>query len=259
MSSAVASGENRAELAIEAALNSPLLNNRDIRGAERILITLASSKNEKFMATLDEQMAITDYIESLIGDEADMCKVGVIFDDALEEELLVTVIAAGFEDSHLPFKYDSLGTKAASKAPLAPPVSADSKPPVVQPVQGNNTEIRKEETTPTTAVTPTIPSEPVNKGYTVGVNSVPEPPKDELVEPEKSNSEPPAKPTFENKPEPQEDPQILRRLVQDIINGRYSASELEKPAYLRQNVTLHQKPNLPEEAFIPIKLDKHKR
>jgi cell division protein FtsZ len=260
MSSAVATGENRAELAIEAALNSPLLNNRDIRGAERILITLASSKNEKFMATLDEQMAITDYIESLIGDEADMCKVGVIFDDALEEELLVTVIAAGFEDSHLPFKYDSLGSKAASKAPLAPPVSADPKPPVVQPVQDNNIEIQKEETTPTTAVTPPTPSEPVNKGgYTVGVNSVPEPSKDDFSEPEKPSSESPAKPTFQNKPEPQEDPQILRRLVQDIINGRYSASELEKPAYLRQNVTLHQKPNLPEEAFIPIKLDKHKR
>lgn len=260
MSSAVATGENRAELAIEAALNSPLLNNRDIRGAERILITLASSKNEKFMATLDEQMAITDYIESLIGDEADMCKVGVIFDDALEEELLVTVIAAGFEDSHLPFKYDSLGTKAASKAPLAPPVSAESKPPVVQPAQGVNTEIKKEEIpTPTTAVAPPVPLEPVKQGYTVGVNSAPDPTKDDFVEPEKPNPESPAKPTFQNKPEPQEDPQILRRLVQDIINGRYSANELEKPAYLRQNVTLHQKPNLPEEAFIPIKLDKHKR
>jgi len=260
MSSAVATGENRAELAIEAALNSPLLNNRDIRGAERILITLASSKNEKFMATLDEQMAITDYIESLIGDEADMCKVGVIFDDALEEELLVTVIAAGFEDSHLPFKYDSLGTKAASKAPLAPPVSSESKPPVVQPAQGGNTEIKKEEIpTPTTAVAPPVPLEPVKQGYTVGVNSSTDTTKDDFVEPEKPNPESPAKATFQNKPEPQEDPQILRRLVQDIINGRYSANELEKPAYLRQNVTLHQKPNLPEEAFIPIKLDKHKR
>lgn len=259
MSSAVATGENRAELAIEAALNSPLLNNRDIRGAERILITLASSKNEKFMATLDEQMAITDYIESLIGDEADMCKVGVIFDDALEEELLVTVIAAGFEDSHLPFKYDSLGAKA-SRTPLAPPVSAEPKPPVATPAQGGNTEIKKEETpTPTTAISPPAPLEPVNKGYTIEVNQAPEPPKQVPTESEKPSEEPAAKSEFQNKPEPQEDPQILRRLVQDITNGRYSASELEKPAYLRQNVTLHQKPNLPEEAFIPIKLDKHKR
>jgi len=60
MSSASASGENRAELAIEAALNSPLLNNRDIRGAQKILITLASSTDEEYMATLDEQMAITN-------------------------------------------------------------------------------------------------------------------------------------------------------------------------------------------------------
>ncbi len=252
MSSAVAAGENRAELAIEAALNSPLLNNRDIRGAERILITLASSTNEDYMATLDEQMAITNYIESLIGDEADMCKVGVIFDDALEDKLLVTVIAAGFEDSHLPFNYDSSGVKAAAKTPS---ITAPPKPSVVQPTQDVSTGIRLDETTHTTGSSPAVPVE--SKGFTVEINPpAPEPPKEVFSEPQKSIE---ATPVFQNKPEPQEDPQILRRLVQDIINGRYSSSELEKPAYLRQNVTLHQKPNLPEEAFIPIKLDKHKR
>jgi cell division protein FtsZ len=260
MSSAVASGENRAELAIEAALNSPLLNNRDIRGAERILITLASSTNEEYMATLDEQMAITNYIESLIGEEADMCKVGVIFDDALSDQLLVTVIAAGFSDSHLPFNYDSSGVKTST--PSSSPVPLPS-PPVTRPVQSSSSEIKAAETTPTTATPPSVPSEPVNKGFTVEIKTTPEPPKEpkEIIaeEPKEPTNETQGKTLFQNKPEPQEDPQILRRLVQDIINGKYSAAELEKPAYLRQNVALHQKPNLPDEDFIPIKLDKHKR
>jgi cell division protein FtsZ len=260
MSSAIASGENRAELAIEAALNSPLLNNRDIRGAERILITLASSTDEEYMATLDEQMTITNYIESLIGDEADMCKVGVIFDDGLGDQLLVTVIAAGFEDSHLPFNYDSSGVKAVKKESV--PTPSDIRPVVNTPtIADRKTDLKENETTRTSGTLPAVPQNPINKDYTVGFNQpaeLPTKPEQRIEVPPKP-VETPSQATIQTKLEPQEDPEILRRLIQDITNGRYSASELEKPAYLRQNVTLHQKPNLPEEAFIPIKLDKHKR
>ncbi len=261
MSSASASGENRAELAIEAALNSPLLNNRDIRGAQKILITLASSTQEEYMATLDEQMAITNYIESLIGDEADMCKVGVIFDDSLQEKLLVTVIAAGFEDSHLPFHYDSTGVKPTKKdtngssveTPTTPP-QPQSKPPIVKEVG---------ETTPTTNPVP-VPSDGANPptitvDYTQQTQNNTEPPQPPKIESEAKPAEkhPTSKPY--STPEPQEDPTILDKLVKDITTGRYSSSDLEKPAYLRQNVVLYSKPNLPEEAFIMVKLDKHKR
>ena len=260
MSSASASGENRAELAIEAALNSPLLNNRDIRGAQKILITLASSTQEEYMATLDEQMAITNYIESLIGDEADMCKVGVIFDDSLQEKLLVTVIAAGFEDSHLPFHYDSTGVKPTKKdtngssveTPTTPP-QPQSKPPIVKEVG---------ETTPTTNPVP-APSGANPPTITVGY---PQQPQNTTEQPQPPTIESDAQPAEKHSPskpysapEPQEDPAILDKLVKDITNGRYSSSDLEKPAYLRQNVVLYSKPNLPEEAFIMVKLDKHKR
>lgn len=260
MSSASASGENRAELAIEAALNSPLLNNRDIRGAQKILITLASSTQEEYMATLDEQMAITNYIESLIGDEADMCKVGVIFDDSLQEKLLVTVIAAGFEDSHLPFHYDSTGVKPTKKdtngnsveTPTTPP-QPQSKPPIVKEV-GETTPTTNPVPAPSGANPPTITVE-----YPQQTQNTTEPPQPQKIENEAQPAEKhsPSKPY--NAPEPQEDPAILDKLVKDITNGRYSSSDLEKPAYLRQNVVLYSKPNLPEEAFIMVKLDKHKR
>jgi len=44
MGSAEADGEDRAVKAIEAALNSPLLNDHDIRGAQRLLLTISSSE-----------------------------------------------------------------------------------------------------------------------------------------------------------------------------------------------------------------------
>ena len=85
---------------------------------------------------------------------------------------------------------------------------------------------------------------------------VPQPPKPVFEEPVK----PPQPPVVEKTPEePQEDPEILRRLVHDISYGKYSEKELEKPAFLRQNVVLFQKPNSPDDVFIQILLDKHKR
>lgn len=269
MSSAVSSGEHRAELAIEAALNSPLLNNRDIRGAKRILVTLASSTQEEHMATLDEQMIITDYIEGLIGDEADMCKVGIIFDDALGDQLLVTVIAAGFEDSHLPFNYDT--TVKQKKEPVQLPSVSDTiqRNNTLPPAQERKTEYNPKQSTATTSNSPisVSPQKPEVTEARIEVKKpVQELPKVEVQQPQ------PPKPVFEEPPkpskpsvvekapeEPQEDPEILRRLVHDISFGKYSEKELEKPAFLRQNVVLFQKPNSPDEVFIQIVLDKHKR
>ena len=119
-----------------------------------------------------------------------------------------------------------------------------------------------EASTPTTAFNPPSPPKQEIKvevkptvTQTVDLPVVQEPIKPEYQETNQVVSKQP----FIDNPEPQEDPSILRQLVQDITKGKYSASELERPAYLRQNVVLHQKPAIPEEAFIPIKLDKHKR
>ena len=251
MSSAVAQGQERAKLAIEAALNSPLLNNRDIRGAERILITLASSTKEEYMATLDEQMAITDYIEELIGDEADMCKVGVIFDDSLDDQLLVTVIAAGFSDSHLPFKYDS----SVSKKENTPPATPLQNPSIL----GVNAGMNKGENSPTGSALPNnIPIETPSSSQPISVAYG-------YKRPEESPSLPvPLKEAEVTKPSitisaTQLDAEILQGLIKDIGRGHFSVNELEIPAYLRQKVVLLEKPILPPEGFVFIKLDKHKR
>ena len=100
MSQAVAQGQNRAKEVIEKALDSPLLNNRDIKGAERILVTVATSK-QKIMG-VKEQQAITSHIIEAIGGQPQGFKLGFILDESLGEQMSITVIAAGFDKKEIP-------------------------------------------------------------------------------------------------------------------------------------------------------------
>jgi cell division protein FtsZ len=95
MSKATADGPNRAKLVIEKALDSPLLNNRDIKGAERILVTVATSR-QKIMG-VKEQQAITSHImEAIGGKQPKGFKLGFIIDETLGDSMSITVLAAKF-------------------------------------------------------------------------------------------------------------------------------------------------------------------
>ena len=100
MGTAEVEGENRAYEAIRRALDSPLLNDRDIKGAKRILVTLASSNKRE--AIVKEQREIWKYILSQVGGEAHLFKLGTITDDSLGDKLRVTVVAAGFDSVESP-------------------------------------------------------------------------------------------------------------------------------------------------------------
>lgn len=116
MGSAEAAGDERAIRAIEAALNSPLLNDHDIQGAKRILLTLSSSSDHPML--LREQMAISDHVAKRIKAEANMFKFGAITDSTLGKNLRVTIIAAGFDATNS--ISDALNVKPAPEeaAPL---------------------------------------------------------------------------------------------------------------------------------------------
>lgn len=92
-SSAVA-GENRALHAVEEALNSPLLNDNDIRGAKWILLNITSAAGE-FEHTMDEAEAIQAFVQQMAGDNCDVI-LGMGHDPNLEDKISVTVIATGF-------------------------------------------------------------------------------------------------------------------------------------------------------------------
>ncbi|MFI5164001.1 MAG: cell division protein FtsZ, partial [Bacteroidia bacterium] len=95
MGSAMATGEGRALKAVTQALNSPLLNDNDIRGARYVLvsITCGAGKDE---LTMDELAEITDYIQEAAGQTAEMIK-GYGTDETLGDKVSVTIIASGFE------------------------------------------------------------------------------------------------------------------------------------------------------------------
>jgi cell division protein FtsZ len=95
LGSATASGENRATEAVEQALNSPLLNDSDIRGAKWLLLNITSSTGE-FEHTMDEADAIQAYVQRAAGENCDVI-LGMGHDPNLEDKIGVTVIATGFD------------------------------------------------------------------------------------------------------------------------------------------------------------------
>jgi cell division protein FtsZ len=93
MGSATAEGGERAIDAIQAALESPLLNSNDIRGARNILLNITYGSDE---ITMDEIGVITDYVQQEVGVNASIIW-GAGFDDRLSSGICVTIIATGFE------------------------------------------------------------------------------------------------------------------------------------------------------------------
>lgn len=95
MGSAKASGENRAITAVQEALASPLLNDNDIVGADYVLLNITYGNEEVLM---DEISEITDYIQEEAGSTAELIW-GHGFDESMEDELGVTLVATGFKTS----------------------------------------------------------------------------------------------------------------------------------------------------------------
>jgi cell division protein FtsZ len=107
MGSATAQGEERAIDAIQAALESPLLNNNDVRGAKNILLNITSGVDE---ITMDEVGEITDYVQNRVGETASIIW-GSGTDERLEDEVGVTIIATGFASGHIIQKQDGKTVK----------------------------------------------------------------------------------------------------------------------------------------------------
>jgi len=128
LGSASAAGENRAQIAIESALTSPLLNDNDIKGAKWILININSAEGDH-EHTMDEIEIIQNYIISQAGDETDVI-LGLGFDNSLGSEISITLIATGF-DRNDPFSTTDSNAKKAEddrvvlqlEAPIQPVVS----------------------------------------------------------------------------------------------------------------------------------------
>ncbi len=125
-------GENRAMEAVQGALNSPLLNDSDIRGAEYVLVNVSYGSKE---AELREVSEITNYIQEEAGNNADVI-LGICEDDELGEELNVTVLATGFhsnQNAKLPITQKKVITDLNKETNVGPVIET-TRPIVQNPV-----------------------------------------------------------------------------------------------------------------------------
>jgi len=86
-----AKGENRAVEAVENALNSPFFEDISIKGARQALINIVVSED----FAMHEITQVFDKFREYTG-EGVTIKQGVMFDNDLEDELQVTILATGF-------------------------------------------------------------------------------------------------------------------------------------------------------------------
>jgi cell division protein FtsZ len=92
MGTGSASGEGRARKAAEAAINCPLLEDINLAGARGILVNVTAGPD----LTMDEYAEVGAAINAFASDNA-LVVMGTVLDEALEEDLRVTVVATGLD------------------------------------------------------------------------------------------------------------------------------------------------------------------
>lgn len=233
MGSATTDGENRALRAAEEALSSPLLNNTDIDGAQKILLSIMSGDQAEL--EMDELTEITEYIQDKAGEEAEVI-FGHGIDSSLGQSIRVTVIATGFAREGT-----SIITGEKNKKRV---VSLDAAPSQITfEAPRNNAPEPQFNTRPTERNMQ--PAEPVKKPAEPSkvVFDLESP--HEIFASEYTDNTPPVSPA--EAPSEVERPNLqkqtderrerLRRLSTEITSDVIK-EKLEVPAYLRRNVAL---------------------
>lgn len=97
MGSGVASGEDRAEEAAEAAISSPLLEDVDLAGARGILVNITAGMD----ISISEFETVGNAVKAFASENATVV-VGAVIDPEMMDELRVTVVATGIGSERKP-------------------------------------------------------------------------------------------------------------------------------------------------------------
>ncbi|OUJ72423.1 cell division protein FtsZ [Hymenobacter crusticola] len=244
MGSSITEGENRAHRAAEEALASPLLNNTDIHGAQKILLSIMSGDQAEL--EMDELTEITEYIQDKAGQDAEVI-FGHGIDSTLGQSIRVTVIATGFARETHNISIQGLGTRAESgpdaqinlfdkdrqeaPAPVVPTFSTPAPAPAPVAATPEPPKVTFDlETSPYSAPVPPVaaPSSPAPEP--VVYQAAPQPQPQPAPAPVPS-----ARPSLDARAEER------RRRLQELSNGLTNDAikdQLETPAYLRRQVKL---------------------
>lgn len=115
-----ASGVDRARLAAEQAVSSPLLDGVDLSGAHGVIVNVTATRSLK----LRETNEVINTIKAFCADDAVIIH-GTVFDDGMEDRLRVTVVATGIgrkvDVSMAAVGQSSLRRSSINDMPMNPP------------------------------------------------------------------------------------------------------------------------------------------
>jgi cell division protein FtsZ len=127
-----ARGEDRARAAAETAVSSPLLE-ASIEGAHGVLLSIAGGSD----LGLFEVSSAANLIQEAAHEDANII-FGTVIDDALGDEVRVTVIAAGFEGGQPPRRQPGISRAADLRTQQARPTPPTVEPEPVSVASNNN-------------------------------------------------------------------------------------------------------------------------
>lgn len=223
MGTATAEGQDRAKVAIDEALNSPLLEDNDIRGAKHILVNITSGTTE---VTMDEIFEITEFVQEEAGYGTNLIW-GNCHDVELGEKLSVTVIATGFEHTKKN-KFE----KEVEK--IVVPLDAEEKP-----IDAFETGLNAGETTRTIEFNDVKPSPEYRPttSYSYKEPYIKEIDKEKMLEEDRRRRE----------MEALRREQERKRIANLKLNNPQTLNDMEnQPAYLRRKVNLDDVPHSSE-------------
>jgi cell division protein FtsZ len=144
MGTASARGENASIEAAKQAISCPLMEDGGVKGARGVLINITGSSH----LSLHDVNAACSLIRGATANEDAQINFGVVLNEAMEDEVKITVIATGFQREGLPHltrKSDPIPEPIEAPAPVLPlfevPVAA--APPIVEEpqIQANDIDV----------------------------------------------------------------------------------------------------------------------
>jgi cell division protein FtsZ len=240
-----AQGENRATIAADRAIHSPLLDNVSIAGATGVLVNITGGEDLGIMEVNDAM----NFIYEAVGTETHTNIIfGTVINPDFKEEIAITVIATGFGQVHTPKQFSpkltgSEAPKRAASAPAPAYPQASSKPaPIVEPYRDYDRSTYERYTTPESALgeMPEMPAAPQRPA--------------EPARPERVDRVPPAYPGFQApaQPKPAEEPSRVpfsKTGFQSPIPGKAGFGHIAPAPRDDENRVLFNETNDPKRGF----------
>lgn len=119
-------GEGRVTAAIQDALNSPLLKNRDIKGAKKLLFNLYFSRKAEHPLKTLEADEFNNFVNTIDDDGVDVIW-GMAYDDNLGDKVKITILAAGFNTLDNSVDRDLANAKRAATSDATKPAKTTER------------------------------------------------------------------------------------------------------------------------------------